>query len=103
MDVTAKWSDRQRMPLHPDDGLFGVGNFSPAFWMINAQVSLAKEENWDIYLGVENLLNYQQNRVVTYSQPESLNPVFDSNFAYAPAFGRMMYLGFRLRLGGEKN
>lgn len=102
-DLTAKWSDRQRMPLHQDEVLFGVGNASPAFWVINTQVSLAKEEKWDFYLGVENLLNYKQNRVVVYSNIESSNPIFDSNFSYAPAFGRMMYVGFRMRLGGEKS
>jgi outer membrane receptor protein involved in Fe transport len=100
-DVTAKWSDRQRMPMHQDDTLFGVGAYSPTFWMINGQIALAKEEKWDVYLGVENIFNYRQNRVVVYSHPESESTTFDSNFSYAPAFGRMMYVGFRMRLGGE--
>lgn len=100
-DVTAKWSDRQRMPMHQDDTLFGIGAYSPTFWMINGQIALAKEEKWDVYLGVENIFNYRQNRVVVYSHPESGSTTFDSNFSYAPAFGRMMYVGFRMRLGGE--
>ncbi len=108
-DATAKWSDGQRMPIH-EDYLYVVGDYSPAYWIVNAQISLAKEEKWDMYFGCENLFNFQQKRVVIYhtpnplSFPEDTSPtVLDGNFAYAPAFGRMFYLGYRLRLGGNKD
>jgi outer membrane receptor for ferrienterochelin and colicin len=101
IDATAKWSDQQRMPTHEDEQLLGVGKYSPSFWMLNGQVSFTKEDKWDVYFGVENIFNYQQKRVVVYSNMDTANPIFDSNFSYAPAFGRMTYVGFRMRLGGE--
>jgi outer membrane receptor protein involved in Fe transport len=101
IDATAKWSDQQRMPTHEDEQLLGVGKYSPSFWMLNGQVSFTKEDKWDVYFGVENIFNYKQKRVVVYSNMDTANPIFDSNFSYAPAFGRMTYVGFRMRLGGE--
>jgi len=102
VDVTTKWNDAQRLPSTADwPAELKMPDQSPAFWIINSQVSLAREEKWDIYFGVENIFNFQQKRVVVYSNggtPETT--VFDANFAYAPAFGRMTYLGLRWRLGG---
>ncbi len=102
-DLTAKWNDAQRLPSTLDWPIAQrMPEHSPAFWMVNGQVTFAKEEKWDIYLGVENVFNFQQSRVVIYSNggsPEST--IFDANFAYAPAFGRMYYLGFRWRLGAK--
>jgi outer membrane receptor protein involved in Fe transport len=102
VDVTTKWNDAQRLPSTADwPAELKMPDQSPAFWIINSQVSLAREEKWDIYFGVENIFNFQQKRVVVYSNggtPETT--VFDANFAYAPAFGRMTYVGLRWRLGG---
>lgn len=102
-DFTAKWNDTQRLPMTSDLSQdIQMPERSPAFWIINGQFSLAREEKWDIYVGVENILNFQQKRVVIYSNggdPETT--VFDANFAYAPAFGRMTYIGLRWRLGAE--
>jgi outer membrane receptor for ferrienterochelin and colicins len=103
-DFTAKWNDTQRLPMTSDLSQdIQMPERSPAFWIINGQVSLAREEKWDIYVGVENIFNFQQKRVVIYSNggdPETT--VFDANFAYAPAFGRMTYIGLRWRLGGAE-
>ena len=61
-------------------------------------MSLAREERWDVYLGVENLFNFKQNRMVLYSDGSDGTMNLDANFAYAPAFGRMSYVGLRWRL-----
>jgi outer membrane receptor protein involved in Fe transport len=72
---------------------------SPAFWIVNGQVSLAREEHWDVYLGIENIFNFRQERMVLYSNAGEGHLNLDANFAYAPAFGRMGYVGLRWRLG----
>jgi outer membrane receptor for ferrienterochelin and colicins len=104
MDLTTKWNDAQRLPSTADwDSNLRMPERSPAFWMVNSQFTYAKEERWDVYLGIENIFNFKQQRVVIYSNggtPETT--VFDGNFAYAPAFGRMYYLGFRWRLGAQQ-
>ena len=98
-DLTAKWNDGQRLPNLLGSQWEGQQpEVSPAFWMINGQVSLAREERWDVYLGVENLFNFKQNRMVLYSDGSDGTMNLDANFAYAPAFGRMSYVGLRWRL-----
>jgi outer membrane receptor protein involved in Fe transport len=98
-DLTAKWNDGQRLPNLLGSQWEGQQpEVSPAFWIINGQVSLAREERWDVYLGVENLFNFKQNRMVLYSDGSDGTMNLDANFAYAPAFGRMSYVGLRWRL-----
>jgi outer membrane receptor protein involved in Fe transport len=98
-DLTAKWNDGQRLPDLTGSQWEGqIPAVSPAFWIINGQVSLAREERWDVYVGVENLFNFKQNRMVLYSNGSGENMELDANFAYAPAFGRMSYVGLRWRL-----
>ena len=103
-DITAKWNDAQRLPNTADwPSDLKMPDHSPAFWMINGQFTLAKEDKWDFYVGVENIFNFQQEKVVIYSNGNPDSPsIFDGNFAYAPAFGRMYYLGFRWRLGADE-
>jgi outer membrane receptor for ferrienterochelin and colicins len=96
-DATGKWNDGQRLPISGElDGQVSLPSWAPAFWIVNGQVSFSRMAKWDLYLGVENLFNYQQGNAVYYS-----NDYLDANFTYAPVFGRMAYLGFRWRIGSE--
>jgi outer membrane receptor for ferrienterochelin and colicin len=99
-DLTAKWNDGQRLPNLENSVWEGqLPSVSPAFWIVNGQVSLAREEHWDVYLGIENIFNFRQERMVLYSNAGEGHLNLDANFAYAPAFGRMGYVGLRWRLG----
>ena len=58
--------------------------------------------DFSIYAGVENALNYKQDRpiiaadyaVESVSQTE-FDQYFDASLVYAPIFGRMLYAGLR--------
>jgi hypothetical protein len=51
----------------------------------------------DLYIGVENLLDFRQSQpIVSANDPSS--PYFDSSFIWGPVQGRMLYGGMRWRI-----
>ena len=53
--------------------------------------------NFNIYLGVENLLNYKQsNPIISSDLP--FNKYFDASMVWGPIYGRMLYLGLRYKI-----
>ena len=72
---------------------------SPSFVLMNAQLSktIGKHSPMDIYVGVENITDYfQQNTIVAAAQPFS--PYFDASMVWGPTTGRMLYLGWRIKI-----
>ena len=80
-------------PLHSSTG----DTYSPAF--INGFTQVTRQFlNWEIYLGVENILDY--------TQPDPIVPIhqidgstdYDATQIWGPTVGRTMYLGFRYKI-----
>ena len=73
--------------------------YSPDYFNLLAQVTyLCKlgEADFNVYLGVENLLNYRQaNPIVASDLPYSR--YFDASMVWGPIYGRMVYVGLRFR------
>ena len=94
-DFTLNWQGRKRIPdtsSNPEP--YRVEDISPDFFLINAQVSKTWREKFEVYVGVENLLNYrQEDPILSSDQPFS--PYFDSSLVWGPVFGRNTYLGLR--------
>jgi hypothetical protein len=66
---------------------------------MNAQVSKTFNKNYpmDIYMGVENIANYfQQNTILAATTPFS--SYFDASMVWGPTYGRMLYLGWRIKI-----
>jgi outer membrane receptor protein involved in Fe transport len=103
---TATWYGPQRI-AGKIDTVLSIGSlpitsprYSPQFFLINAQVSKTFKNQFEVYMGVENILNYtQENPIQEADKPFSQN--FDAGLVYGPIFGRMMYGGFRWRLKGK--
>ena len=103
---TATWYGPQRI-AGKIDTVLSIGSlpstsprYSPQFFLINAQVSKTFKKQFEVYMGVENILNYtQENPIQDADIPFSQN--FDAGLVYGPIFGRMMYGGFRWRLKGK--
>ncbi len=91
-DATAKWLGTSR--LQPVlSAHHTVSNLSDAYWLFSGQVT-RKFRLFDVYLGVENLLNFMQHEPII--EPE--NPFgagFDASRIYAPTDGRVIYIGLR--------
>jgi outer membrane receptor for ferrienterochelin and colicin len=94
-DVTAQLNGQSRLP-----GLNGYDSqkrYSPAYPVYFAQIT-KNSKRFDVYLGVENLLDYKQENPITgWENPFQRD--FDASMIWGPLAGRKIYLGFRLRLG----
>ena len=67
---------------------------SPIYSTINVQVAKQWKEKFDLYVGVENLLNRrQETAIIDAENPFGNN--FDATQVWGPIFGRNIYLGFR--------
>jgi hypothetical protein len=76
--------------------------------VFNGQVSRVFAPGIDLYLGVENIMNFkQQNPIVAwdlaYDNVQAFQENMDASLVYGPIFGRMFYLGGRLTLGQADN
>lgn len=97
-DATVQWIGEQRIPNTASNPLqYRLSTYSPSYFLVNGQVSKSIKERWDVYVGVENLLNYQQyNPIVASDAP--FGNYFDASLVWGPIFGRMLYAGFRLKV-----
>ena len=69
---------------------------SPALWLMNAQVSKGFKDRFDVYVGMENIGNVRQaNPILSDQNP--FGTYFDGSLIWGPVFGRMTYVGFRLK------
>ena len=67
-------------------------------WLNMANFLLQKTiKTWEIYGGVENILNVRQANIIMSSQDVS-QPYFDPAYAWGPANGRTFFVGFRYTL-----
>ena len=108
-DFTVQWVGPQRIPR--PDVLFDsreASELEDDFVVCNGQISRVFAPGIDVYLGVENILNFkQQNPIVAwdlaYDDGQAFQENMDASLVYGPVFGRMVYVGGRLTLGKADN
>lgn len=97
-DFTYNWLGEQRLPQtqsNPEE--YRLDAFANPFSTINAQVTKTFSKTFEIYIGGENMSNYQQpNPIVGSDDP--FGPYFDSSMVYGPVFGAMYYAGLRFKI-----
>jgi hypothetical protein len=94
-DVTAQLNGPVRLP-----GMNGYASqemHSPTFPVYFAQVS-KNSKRFDLYIGVENLLDYRQKDPI-YGWNNPFGQEFDSSLIWGPLMGRKIYAGLRWRIG----
>ena len=95
-DLTLQFIGRQRLPHTGDNPEeYRVGNFSPAYSLLNAQVTRVFRKTFEIYLGGENITDFRQDNAII-SPGDPFGQYFDASIIWAPIFGRMVYAGLRL-------
>lgn len=97
-DFTYNWMGKQRLPYtgsNPEH--YQLGNYSPAFSLMNTQVTRTFSSVFEAYVGVENLGNYQQHKAILGNH-DPFGQYFDSSIIYAPIFGQMYYAGIRFKI-----
>ena len=97
-DFTYNLIGKQRLPYtgsNPEQ--YQLGDYSPSFSLMNAQVTRSFSGTFEMYAGAENLGNYRQNKAVLGAD-DPFGPYFDSSIIYAPVFGQMYYAGLRFKI-----
>ncbi len=97
-DVTWSWQGSKRIPgtsANPEP--YRLASLSPAFSVVNLQVSKTLFGNLDLYTGVENLFDFRQEDPII-SGEDPFGPYFDSSLIWGPIFGRKIYAGLRFRI-----
>jgi outer membrane receptor for ferrienterochelin and colicins len=101
LDATLQYNGKKRLPqttTNPSD--YQRAAYSPDFYNVLAQltyVTKIKKADFNMYVGVENLLNYkQQNPIVASDAPFS--KYFDASMVWGPIYGRMLYAGLRFKI-----
>jgi len=97
-DATYNWIGKQRLPNTSDNLPENqLNEYSNPFGTINFQITRVFSKRFEVYVGGENVTNYQQHRVILGADnPFGSN--FDSSIVYAPIFGQMYYAGLRFSL-----
>jgi outer membrane receptor protein involved in Fe transport len=98
-DLTAQWLGQKRLPNTQSnpDGL-RLANFSEAYFIFNSQIGKSLyQKKLDLYVGLENIFDFKQNNpIIDPANP--FNKYFDASMVWAPVFGRMLYMGLRLKI-----
>lgn len=97
-DLTVNWQGNKRIPSTADNPeIYQRRDRSPDFVVTNMQVSKQWWDRFDLYVGVENLFNFQQSDPIIAAD-DPFGPYFDSSLVWGPIFGRMVYAGLRLTI-----
>ncbi|TDX84562.1 outer membrane receptor protein involved in Fe transport [Epilithonimonas xixisoli] len=92
-DTTLNLVGKQRLPntkSNPTE--FQIGDYSPSYSTLNAQISRNFSEKIRVYLGGENLTGYQQ-KVAILDAGNSFGNYFDGGMVYAPIMKQNFYVG----------
>ncbi|MBT8234364.1 MAG: TonB-dependent receptor, partial [Bacteroidia bacterium] len=100
-DATLNWNGQKRLPNTSSNPIeYQRPDRSPDYFILNAQIMKRWGKKWDVYLGAENLLNYQQ-RDAIIAGDDAFGQYFDASIVWAPLFGANLYVGFRYTLTEE--
>ncbi len=98
IDFTGNWIGKGRIPStvsNPDE--FQRNAYSDSYVLMNAQLSRVFSKTFEIYLGAENLGNFQQPKAIL-SPDDPFGEYFDASLIWGPVFGRMTYAGLRWKI-----
>ena len=97
-DYTLNWLGKQQLPntaTNPSENR--LPEFSPSFSIMNAQVTRVFSSTFEMYVGGENIGNYQQEKAIL-GKEDPFGTTFDTSIIYAPVFGQMYYAGLRFKI-----
>lgn len=97
-DITLNWFDKKRIPSTEKNPVeYQTDKQSPAFFILNSQISYFFTKELEFYVGGENLLNFkQENPIISFDDPTS--KYFDGSLIWGPVNGVMIYAGLRLNI-----
>jgi outer membrane receptor for ferrienterochelin and colicin len=97
LDANFHWYGKQRLPDTKNNPLiYQMPEHSDSYTTLNSQFTYLLNR-FEIYLGVENVFNFRQNRPIM-SWQDPFGEYFDTQFVWGPTRGREGYIGFRFSL-----
>lgn len=98
-DAALQWRGPQRtVTSNPLD----FNTFSPGFAVVNAQIKKQWGEQWETYLGAENLFDFLQSDPIVAPE-DPYGPGFDATLIWGPVMGRIVFVGVNFRLESDRN
>lgn len=99
-DYTISLTGEKRLPSTASNPVaYQIAAHYPSYTLMNAQISrtLGKQQEWDFYIGGENLTNFYQNKAIIAAD-DPFGNYFDASMVWGPIAGRMFYLGIRYKI-----
>ncbi|MDC6366875.1 MULTISPECIES: carboxypeptidase-like regulatory domain-containing protein [Flavobacteriaceae] len=97
-DFTANFLGKQRLPntsTNPEE--FQLSSHSPAYGLINAQITKVFSNKFELYVGGENINGFTQNTPII-DPNDPFGTYFDSTILYGPVLESAYYIGFRYKI-----
>lgn len=96
-DYTLQWTGSKRIPSTAGLPLeYQISESSPSFITMNLNLAKTLGSGFEVYGGVENILNYMQKKTIIDSEhPFGSN--FDGSLIWGPTMGRTIYAGVRYK------
>ena len=88
LELNGTYHSSQRLPS------IGYENRSPAYTMLNFQISKEGRKTGQLYLGILNLLNVKQLKPIVGGDLP-FDGQFDASIIWGPIMGRQLYAGWR--------
>lgn len=97
-DLTANWFAGARIPnTQNNPPEYQMDEHAPSYSLIHSQVTHVYKKKLEVYLGAENIFNYQQDpQIIAANDP--FGPYFDASNIWGPVNGRVVYAGLRLTI-----
>ena len=96
IDATLNNIGNIRIPNYETDNGNVNSYFSDSYFLFNSQIT-RKIDQWDFYLGAENITNFTQDEPIINSNDPS-SDFFDASLIYAPLSSRLFYFGLRFKI-----
>ena len=99
-DFTTQYNGPKRLPNTEANPIeYQRQKESPDYFNLLGQITYLtkiRQADFNVYLGVENLLNYKQTHPIV-SSDLPFNTYFDASMVWGQIYGRMLYVGLRLK------
>lgn len=97
-DFTYNWIGEQQLPYTASNPVeYQFQEYSPAYSLMNMQITRTFSSVFEMYVGGENIGNYRQDEAILDAE-NPFGPYFDATMVYAPVFGQMYYAGIRFKI-----
>lgn len=97
-DVTYNHIGAQRLPNTSSNPIqYQLPENSESYSLLNTQVTRVFSEQFEVYVGGENITDFRQKSPIL-ANDNPFGNYFDSTIIYGPIFGRMFYAGLRYKL-----